>query len=241
MSGFSADWLSLREPFDAAARAAPLVAELRRHIPRGTKAAPFEVVDLGAGAGSNLRHLAPRLGGDQHWRLVDHDRALLEAAVTTTRAWAAARGATVAPPGAELTLRAADFACRVGGEVRDLAGDLGGLALPSSGLVTAAALLDLVSQHWLEALAKRCEAARTAVCFALNYDGRTVCTPDEPDDALALDLFNLHQRLDKGFGAALGPTAAGAAERVLTKLGFRVLTERSDWDIGPQHTEMRRH
>src|SRR6185369_8724301 len=108
MSGFSADWLSLREPFDAAARATPLVAELRRHIPRGTSAAPFEVVDLGAGAGSNLRYLAPRVGGEQQWRLVDHDRVLLDAALVATSAWAASRGASVAP-GTELAVRATDF------------------------------------------------------------------------------------------------------------------------------------
>jgi hypothetical protein len=240
MSGFSADWLSLREPFDAAARAAPLVAELRRHVPRGTSAAPFEIVDLGAGAGSNLRYLTPRFGGEQRWRLIDHDRALLDAAVVATRAWAASRGAVVSSAGADLTLRAADFACRVGGEPRDLASDdaLANLALPTGALVTAAALLDLVSTRWLEALARRCEAAGAAVCFALTYDGRTVCTPDEPEDAVALDLFNRHQRLDKGFGPALGPTATGAAEEVLARHRYRVLTERSDWDIGPQHTAM---
>lgn len=239
MSGFSADWLSMREPFDAAARAAPLVAELRRHIPRGTSAAPFEVVDLGAGAGSNLRYLAPQLGGEQRWRLVDHDRALLDAAVVATRAWAASRGAAVSPAGAELTLRATDFACRVGGEARDLSGDaLGNLELPTGGLVTTAALLDLVSRPWLEALAARCKAARAAVCFALTYDGRTACTPDEPEDALALDLFNRHQRLDKGFGPALGPTATGVAEEALATHRYRVLTQHSDWDVGPQHTAM---
>jgi hypothetical protein len=240
MSGFSADWLSMREPFDAAARAAALVAELRRRVPRGTSAAPFEIVDLGAGAGSNLRYLAPQLGGEQQWRLVDHDRALLDAAVVATRAWAAARGAAVSPTSAELTLRAADFACRVGGEPRDLVGDdaLISLTLPTGGLVTAAALLDLVSRRWLETLAARCKAARAAVCFVLTYDGRTVCTPDEPEDALALDLFNRHQRLDKGFGPALGPAAPVAAEQELAKLGFRVLTQHSDWDIGPQHTAM---
>jgi hypothetical protein len=239
MSGFSVDWLSLREPFDAAARAAPLVAELRRHVPRGTSAAPFEIVDLGAGAGSNLRYLAPLLGGEQRWRLVDRDRALLHAAIGTTRAWAVSRSAVVSPAGATLTLRAEDFACRVAGEPRNLAGDaLASLALPRGGLVTAAALLDLVSTRWLEALAARCEAARAAVCFALTYDGRTVCTPDEPEDTMALDLFNRHQRLDKGFGPALGPTAASAAEQVLATHRYRVLTERSDWDIGPQHSAM---
>jgi hypothetical protein len=239
MSGFSADWLSMREPFDAAARAAPLVAELRRHVSRGTSAAPFEVVDLGAGAGSNLRYLAPQLGGEQRWRLVDRDRALLHGAVVATRAWAVARSAVVSPAGATLTLRAEDFACRLSGEPRNLAGDgLASLALPSGGLVTAAALLDLVSANWLEELAARCKAAGAAVCFALSYDGRTVCTPNEPEDALALDLFNRHQRLDKGFGPALGPTAAGVAEQVLAAHRYRVLTERSDWDIGPQHTAM---
>ncbi len=239
MSGFTADWLSMREPFDAAARAAPLVAELRRHIPRGTSAAPFEIVDLGAGAGSNLRYLAPQLGGEQRWRLVDHDRALLHAAIVATRTWAASRGAVVSPAGATLAMRAADFACRVAGEPRNLAGDaLVGLTLPTGGLVTAAALLDLVSMRWLDALATRCEATRAAVCFALTYDGRTAFTPDEPEDAMALDLFNRHQRLDKGFGPALGSTAADAAEEVLAKHGFRVLTEHSDWDVGPQHTAM---
>jgi len=239
MSGFSADWLSMREPFDAAARATSLVAELRRRIPRGTSAAPLEVVDLGAGAGSNFRYLATRLGGEQRWRLIDHDRALLDAALVTTQAWASARNADVSPVGAELTLHATDFACRVGGEPCDLAHNaLGGLALPTGGLVTAAALLDLVSTPWLETLATRCKAARAAVCFALTYDGRTVCTPDEPEDAMALDLFNRHQRLDKGFGPALGPSAAVAAEHEFAKFGFRVLTERSDWDIGPQHTAM---
>ncbi len=217
MSGFSADWLSMREQFDAAARAAPLVAELRRHIPRGTSAAPFEIVDLGAGAGSNLRYLAPQLGGEQRWRLVDRDRTLLHAAVVATRVWAASRSAVVSPPGATLTLRATDFACRVAGEPRNLAGDgLIGLTLPTGGLVTAAALLDLVSTRWLETLAVQCETAQAAVCFALTYDGRTVCTPDEPEDAMALDLFNRHQRLDKGFGPALGPTATGAGPNPLS-------------------------
>ena len=239
MSGFSVDWLSMREPFDAAARAPALVAELLRHIPLGTSAAPLEIVDLGAGAGSNLRYLAPRLGGEQRWRLVDQDRALLHAAIGATRAWAVARSAVVSPAGATLTLRAEDFACRVSGEPRNLAGDaVAGIALPSGGLVTAAALLDLVSRGWVEALAARCKAACSAVCFALTYDGRTVCTPSEPEDALALDLFNRHQQLDKGFGPALGSAAAGVAEEVLATHSYRVLTEHSDWDIGPQHTAM---
>ena len=58
--GFSADWLTLREPYDAAARSSAL---LRRGSPRGAAAADvLQVVDLGAGTGSNLRCTAPALG-----------------------------------------------------------------------------------------------------------------------------------------------------------------------------------
>ena len=238
MSGFSADWLALREPFDAAARAAALVETLRGHLARG---APLDIVDLGAGAGSNLRWLAPRLGGEQRWRLVDHDSALLAAASEATREWAVRRGATVGRVGDALTVRAADLACEVRTEARDLARNgLAATPLPPGGLVTAAALLDLVAEPWLETLAAHCRQAGAAVCFALTYDGRTVCTPNEPDDALVLELFNRHQRLDKGFGAALGPDAAHAAEQHFASQGYRVMTARSDWDIGPQHAPMQR-
>lgn len=238
-SGFSAAWLALREPFDAAARSPSLVSTLRAHLPAGTGAAPLAVVDLGAGAGSNLRCLAPLLGSVQHWRLVDHDEALLETARATTRAWAEHRGARVEQRGATLAIREQDFSCEIVVERYDLR-DLDMLALPAGALVTAAALLDLVSASWLEKLARRCAAARASVCFALTYDGRTVCTPAEPDDAVVLGAFNRHQLGDKGFGPALGPGAARAAEGVLTRLGYEVATASSDWLIDASAREMQR-
>ena len=63
MSGFSAEWLALREPLDARSRSAELVARLRADAPDGTR----RIVDLATGTGANLRYLAPRLGGDQDW------------------------------------------------------------------------------------------------------------------------------------------------------------------------------
>jgi hypothetical protein len=239
VSGFSADWLALREPFDAAARSAALVSVLREHLPAGTGAAPLAVVDLGAGAGSNLRWLAPLLGGVQHWRLVDHDAALLHAALDTTCAWAEALGARVERRAEALAIRARDFACEVVVEPYDLR-DLAVLALPAGALVTAAALLDLVSATWLENIARRCEAARASVCFALSYDGRTVCTPAEPEDAEVLASFNRHQLGDKGFGPALGPGAARAAEAAFTRLGYNVETAPSDWLIDARAHEIQR-
>lgn len=230
MSGFSAEWLELREPFDAAARSAALVNELGAHLPRGK---PLDVVDLGAGAGSNLRYLAPLLGGEQRWVLADNDPKLLDTALAATHDWAKARGADAARTGYALAIRGAGFAGGVRCKLVDLA-NLATLELPAGGLVTAAALLDLVSRGWLETLAERCRTAHAAVAVALTYDGRTAITPPEPDDAAVLALFNRHQLFDKGFGPALGMRAAQIAEDAFEAHGYELRVAESDWVIGSE-------
>ena len=72
----SEEWLVLREPADAAARASELVEllpETRSHV----------IHDLGCGSGSMGRWLAPRLSGPQHWVLHDRDPDLLDAAAAS--------------------------------------------------------------------------------------------------------------------------------------------------------------
>jgi SAM-dependent methyltransferase len=70
---FSSTWLALREPADAAARAADLVHRLDVEP-------PLVIRDLGCGTGSLGRWLAPRLPGPQHWILMDTDPDLLASA-----------------------------------------------------------------------------------------------------------------------------------------------------------------
>jgi hypothetical protein len=76
------------------------------------------------------------------------------------------------------------------------------------------------------------------VCFALSYDGRTTLTPTEPEDGEVLELFNRHQLGDKGFGPALGPGAAAAAEAAFKAHGYEVRVAASDWVIGPGDREL---
>jgi hypothetical protein len=106
--------------------------------------------------------------------------------------------------------------------------------LSAGGLVTAAALLDLVSHDWLEAFARRCRAARAAVLLALTYDGRTTAKPAEPEDPVVLAMFNRHQLFDKGFGPALGMRAPGAAEAAFEAHGYELRVATSDWVIEPK-------
>jgi hypothetical protein len=226
VSGFSADWLELRAPADSAARSAAIVETVGARRDHDT---PLAIVDLGAGAGANLHYLAPKIGGAQQWLFVDDDPALLDAARRAVIDWAARIGAAVSFDERATLVTADTFACSIRTAELDLARDLAELSLPNGALVTASALLDLVSARWLERLADACREARARVLFALTYDGRITLRPGEPDDELACALFNRHQRGNKGFGPALGPDAADAALEIFTARGYALEQATSDW------------
>ena len=218
MSGFSAEWLALREPADARARAAGLELGLATAMARGRRrGTPFFAVDLASGTGSNVRHLAAKLSGPQRWRLLDSDPGLLVRASERCAGLRAADGSPVEIETQTLDLSRAS-----------LAG-----ACQGASLVTASALADLVSVAWLQDLASACASAGAVALLALDYDGRRECVPVEAGDAEALAAFNQHQRRDKGFGPALGAQATDVAANAFAARGFSVQRARSDWTLGP--------
>lgn len=236
MSGFSADWLAQREPFDRAARASAAAAfdwkALATQL-RGERAgdAAITVLDLGCGTGASLREIAPRLGGMQRWRLVDHDAALLAAVPEALMRWARPHGWRVRPSGDGLRVDGGGFQLDIACVQADLAADADTVPFDGAQLVTCAALLDLVSASWLEALVARCAGIGAAVCWALSVDARLTWTDAEADDALVYDAFRAHQRRDKGFGAALGDAAVQVATQSLATAGYRLQTAESDWFV----------
>jgi hypothetical protein len=212
MAGFSEEWLTLREPVDHAARSADLTRAVLDALPRD---APLRILDLAAGTGSNLRYLigARPTHAEMDWLLVDHDPALLAHVAESP----------------DVHTRCVDLS------TLDDRGLFAGRTL-----VTASALLDLVSEEWLRTLAVRCAQAGAAVLFALTYDGRIACSPPDRDDADVVSLVNRHQRTDKGFGPALGPDATDVAARCFKALGYRVQRARSDWMLTPESRELQR-
>ena len=217
---FTADWLALREPVDHRSRSAEVVELLATSAEREgwTRA-----LDLGAGTGSNLRYLAPRLPSVTTWTLLDHDEQLLAQAAGEGDA---IRGATVRAAAAGTT----DPASRATVHARrgDLAEE-GLAAVGEADIVVASALLDLVSERWLRALVDRCASLGRAALFALTYDGDIAWRDADPDDALVRDALNEHQVREKGLGPALGPRAPNVALELFEAAGFDTLLRPSPW------------
>jgi SAM-dependent methyltransferase len=217
MSDFSPEWLELREDADAAGRAADLLGPLRGRL---CGKSPLVIRDLGCGSGSMGRWLAGRLTGPQHWVLYDRDPTLL--------AHASARMVRVAADGAPVTVetRQADITALT-------ADDLVG-----ADLVTASALLDLLTGPEVDRLAAACVELDCPALLTLSVLGRVELGPAEPLDRQVESAFNAHQRREVDGRRLLGPDALDAATEAFTRYGAAIRVAPSPWRLGPADADL---
>jgi hypothetical protein len=209
---FSAAWLQLREPYDLRARNAAVISA----VVAGLAERPsVTIADLACGTGSTFRALGPRIKARQSWRLVDNDLSLL------------ARAPQPSPPDIHVKTIPIDLN-------HDLEAALDGPV----DLVTTSALLDLISDQWLQRLAVEVAARHLPIYAALSYDGRVEMTPADAADKKIIAAVNKHQRTDKGFGPALGPDAAQKATEGFERIGYSVVRGPSDWVFAPTDREI---
>ena len=195
----SPKWLELREPADAAARSEELAERLARYLPAGH----LVIHDLGGGSGAMGRWLAPRLPGPQHWVVHDRDPDLLELAVAAP------------PDGATVEARRSDIT-RLG-------------HLTDASLVTASALLDMLTADELAGMLRACTGLPALI--AMTVSGRVTLTPEDPLDARLGAAFDVHQRRE----GRLGPDAvAAAAEQLRGEVNVRP----SPWRLDAAHADL---
>jgi SAM-dependent methyltransferase len=231
MSGFSAEWLALREPADHRARNRDVLSQVQTRFAGGAEVC---VVDLGCGTGSNLRALAPVLPNTQHWTLVDYDPALLSAAGARLSAWADRAGSQ----GDNLVLAHEGRRLQVRFLRADLAASLEHVLAAGADLITAAALFDLVSPTWIERFARAVTASGATFYTALTYNGEETWDPPHPGDDAMAHAFHAHQGGDKGFGASAGPKACALLQAAFDRLGYRVVVGESPWRLGRDDAEL---
>ena len=231
-------WLRLRESADVSARSEELTRAVAATVPIG---GPVSILDLATGEGSNVRFLAERLPGPQHWLAVDRSPTLLRGLSERMASWGEERGYGVRMDADGCRMHGADFECDV--ETRQV--DLGTLdrhdIFAGRHLVTASALLDLVSPQWLRTLVVHCRKERASALFTITYNGLFSCAPAEVEDGLVRDLMNEHQKTDKGLGGpAAGPEAVARTVRCFAEAGYHVQCEPSDWALGPAELDVQR-
>lgn len=167
--------------------------------------------DLGSGTGSMRRWLAPQLRDPQHWVLYDRDAELLEHA----------------------KLMDGSVETRITDITRLTAADLRG-----ADLVTASALLDMLTAEEIERIVAACAGAGCPALFTLSVTGEVQLTPADPLDAEIAEAFNAHQRRRLGDRDLLGPDAVDATAEAFRRSGVSVLTRPSPWRLGPDQADL---
>lgn len=219
---FSASWLALREPADHRARDRGLADKLAAYL------APYAVqrmIDLGCGSGSNLRALAPFLGSQQEWTLVDYDPALLAAARDALMIWADAHETREDM----LVLGRQSQEIRVRFQPADLSRGLAPWLTARPHCVTASALFDLCSHDFIAQSVQDIAQSRAAFYTVLTYDGHETWSPPHPKDDAILAAFIAHQKTDKGFGISAGPDAPKALKDNFARMGYEVHDVSTPW------------
>lgn len=236
MSGFSAEWLSLREPVDHRSRNQALQIQVINYLAqiKTVCSGSVHLTDLGSGTGSNLRALAPHLDALQYWTLVDYDPMLLQAARNTLLVWADGELSTsdlesrVSPSTQikPLSILKQGKTIIVEFKCADLCNDYQAVLDQPADLITAAAFFDLVAEPWLT---KFCASLTKPLYTVLTYDGIERWSPPEIMDADVLNAFHHHQRTDKGFGSAVGPAASERLQSLLKAHQFITVSFPSPW------------
>lgn len=228
MSMFSPEWLALREPADQRARNNGVSQAVQAWFALRDA---VKVTDLGAGTGANLRAVAPLLPDNQHWTLVDSDKALLALARMRLSAW----GDAARDDGERLILTKGTATLTVDFKNLNLAKDLNAALASGADFVTASALFDLVSPAFITRLGHKLADMRAAFYAVLTYNGVERWSPHRPADNQVTAAFLRHMQTDKGFGPAAGHMAPAHLADQFRLNGYTVIEGESPWQLG--HTD----
>lgn len=209
-------WLAVREAEDSRARSQDLARSVRSLLPDG----PITVHDLGSGTGSMMRWLAPLLPGPQTWVLHDWNASLTERALD-----------------GELPRDLLDAPISVRSRIGELA-RLEGADLEGASLVTASALLDVLTAPEAHAIVDACIEVGAAALFSLSVTGEVELRPWDARDKLYEAAFNGHQRREVHGRRLLGRYGGPIVRGLFGRARWNVRTARTSWRLDNREPQL---
>lgn len=189
-------WLAARRRADLRARTA--ARDLVRRLEDRLAPGPAHGIDIGTGTGANHTYLTDELAIHTVWSVVDHDPDLLDH-----------------PAHAQAVHRLSAIS-----ELPDLLH-----RQQTSTFLTSSAVLDVLRECDVEALANVIAERRLPALFSLSVTGEVIIRPEDPIDHSITEAFNAHQRRD----GRLGPDAP---RRLAERLPAQWLLEtRTPWEL----------
>ncbi len=207
MEKFSSEWLTFREQEDLLARNSTILECVTEHL-KGTKR--LNILDIGCGTGATMRALLPEIKQPQHWTLLDADQELLARARCLNQP-------LVSDPNYTLETVFADLTSGFGFLNREYS------------LVTATALLDLVSEAWIKKFVMALKHNNLSFYCSITPNNRIEIDPKDNLDKKVICTFNSHRYSDKGFGMSLGGHATDFTIEQLQRSGFNVSSASETW------------
>ncbi len=103
-------------------------------------------------------------------------------------------------------------------------------------VISYAAVLDLMSKSSIDNALERVNDLNV-LYFSLCFNGTIKWAPINTFDKYILSFFNKHQRLDKGFGKALGFKSIEFIKKCAQKKGMNIIFKSSPWVINNKSHE----
>ncbi len=224
------DWLNERYQVDAQARD----KGLEKRVFNFFSGNEINVVDLGAGTGSNFRYYSERLPAKkQRWLLMDQNQELLDEAfrnISIDHSLGTGNG-----PAQTLTIKDGDL-MEIEVEFRqiNLFENEIDWSTYNSDLIVANALFDLASRQQFEAFVENLPLNTSALLLTLNYES-THFHPLNPLDHIWIGHFHEHMRREQAFGRSMGADCVINMAEILEKQPVEFHKADSVWHLNSHH------
>ena len=233
---FQVEWLEERFSFDTKARNKIIEQACITHFKDKER---LNILDIGAGTGSNFQHLWNRFPQHQNWIFVELNPELAQVAKEKCIQLAKKQGFSIAEENKRLVFqkekqyRSIQILNQSFLELHQF------LDLDKVDLITAGAVFDLLSSTMLDQFLNQLLEHQIALLATINYTGMHFQHSSTTDQQF-IQLYEAHMCRQQDFGRAIGPKFPEYLKAFSNAKSIPLLMGSSHWIIGPTDHKMHR-